>query len=229
MVRKPFSLTYITYDSEDQLGPLWALLSLAPPFCVAALATVTVVSRDLRSAFVLLGLVSTSILCALLKKVLRQPRPQNHHGVHGLLDDAHEGGMPSNHTAFVFFAAVFCTLFAVRRCSRMRGPNALCRLVKRWVPMIGAWAIAFGCGYSRVHLGYHTWDQVFAGAAAGSIVGVLFFKMYEGVYCSSLGSYLESMLGSWDFFSPHDSDDWSFEKRELLQEKRNFEARGKQT
>jgi len=38
--------------------------------------------------------------------------------------------------------------------------------------------VALGCSYSRVHLGYHTPIQVFAGACLGIILGCVFFNIY---------------------------------------------------
>ncbi|KAH8067940.1 dolichyldiphosphatase [Aureococcus anophagefferens] len=42
MARKPFSLTYVTYEEGDSVGLVCALLALAPVFIIVAYATLLV-------------------------------------------------------------------------------------------------------------------------------------------------------------------------------------------
>ena len=236
---KPFSLTHVVYSSDDSLGPLWALLSLAPPFCVVSLTTVIVVGRDLRAAFVLIGLIITSIISTVLKKVIGHERPDHIFGpaVGSANDDkqssdvllyvpvSQQEGMPSNHSAFVAFTGAFALLFAIRRCGSMQG-TALVRSTKRWGPPLGAWFIATGCAYSRVHLGYHTADQIYAGLALGCVLGVVWFWLYETVYISNVHK-LERLLAPLDFRSPHEARDLAAERRKSLDARRQLDAQRK--
>lgn len=239
MTLKPFSLTHVVYSSDDPLGPLWALLSLAPPFCVVSLTTVIVVGRDLRAAFVLVGLIITSIISTVLKKIIGHERPDHIFGtaVGAANDDeqssdmllhvpaSQQEGMPSNHSAFVAFTGTFALLFAIRRCGSMQG-TALVRSIKRWGPPAGAWTIATGCAYSRVHLGYHTHAQVYAGFALGCVLGAVWYRLYETVYFSNVHS-LEMILAPFDFRSPHEARDLAAERRKSLDARRQLDAQRK--
>ena len=235
MSLKPFSLTHVVYSSDDALGPLWALLSLSPPFCVVSLTTVIVVGRDLRAAFVLLGLVITTIISTILKKIIDHKRPDHVFGAAGTGDDgqsstlhvpsSQEEGMPSNHAAFVAFAAAFSLLFAIRRCDKMQG-SAIVKSIKRYLPPIGAWLLAVGCAYSRVHLGYHTPNQVYAGFALGCALGGLWYTLYETIYINKI-SRLEELLTAFDFRSPHEVGDLAAERRKGLDARRKLDAQRK--
>lgn len=201
---KSFSPTHVIYDPSDPLGPVWALLSLAPPFCVAFLTIHTLVARDLRCPFVLSGLNITSILCSVLKQIIRQPRPTT----------LHSGfGMPSNHAAFVSFCAVFSVWFALTQYGKPRPSEKpggrrshVLRRCKRWLPPVGSTTIAVGCSYSRIHLGYHTPIQVAVGALIGSSIGLGYGVLYAGVYRERIVPWVEgSWLGrDWDVRSYHD-------------------------
>lgn len=239
MTLKPFSLTHVVYSSDDPLGPLWALLSLAPPFCVVSLTTVIVVGRDLRAAFVLVGLIITSIISTVLKKIIGHERPDHIFGtaVGAANDDeqssdmllhvpaSQQEGMPSNHSAFVAFTGTFALLFAIRRCGSMQG-TALVRSIKRWGPPAVAWTIATGCAYSRVHLGYHTHAQVYAGFVLGCVLGAVWYRLYETVYFSNVHS-LERILAPFDFRSPHEARDLAAERRKSLDARRQLDAQRK--
>jgi len=212
---KPFSLTHVLYDSNDPLGPIWALLSLAPPLCIASLTLHTLVTRDLRGAFVLSGLMATSCLCTLLKHILCQPRPSSSHHHNHDADSTipDEYGMPSNHASFVSFCAVFCLYFAATQYNnkhptktKTKSCSVGLRWIKRWVPAIGATVIAVGCSYSRVHLGYHTASQIIVGALVGALMGVWYGYLYGGAYRDRIAPWVEqSWLGrDWDIRSYHD-------------------------
>lgn len=211
---KPFSLTYVIYNQTDPLGPILAILSLAPPFCVASLTLHTLLTRDLRGAFLLSGLVATAFLCTILKQIINQPRPvhANLHVSEYLLPDGQQGGMPSNHAAFVSFCAVFSMYFAMTQYKHYQTQtttttkSCYLRWIKRWVPAIGAIVIAAGCSYSRVHLGYHTINQVLVGTLLGSTMGGIYAVFYDGVYRNRIAPWVEqSWLGrDWDVRSYHD-------------------------
>ena len=241
MPLKPYSLTHVVYSSDDALGPLWALLSLSPPFCVVSLTTAIVVGRDLRAAFVLVGLIVTSIISTVLKKIIDHKRPGHIFGAATSPGDdagqssadpnmlhvpsSQEEGMPSNHAAFVAFAAAFALLFAIRRCDKMQG-SVIVKSIKRWAPPIGAWIIAIGCSYSRVHLGYHTSNQVYAGFALGCALGGLWYRLYETTYMNNI-SKIEDLLTPFDIRSPHEVCDLAAERRKGLDARRKLNAQRK--
>ena len=82
---KPFSLTHITYPSQsplhNALGPLLALLSLTPPFAVCALTTAIVFYKDVLSAYLLVGCVTSAFITSILKNVIQEPRPERYDDV----------------------------------------------------------------------------------------------------------------------------------------------------
>ena len=233
---KPFSHTHVVYDGSDPLGPLWALLSLAPPFYVIAITTQLVVGRDLRAGFVLSGLLITAATSTALKGWLDQPRPAGlgmGFGGTRTLPPSQTGGMPSNHASFVAFAAIFATLHAARRGGAVRGPTAAVRAAKRWGAAAFLDTVALGCSYSRVRLGYHTPAQVYAGAALGAALGAAFYWLYGARYVARWGPALERSrwLDAFDFRSPHDVDDalwWKGALDEQRQRNRADDGREKE-
>ena len=203
---KSFSPTHVIYDPSDPLGPVWALLSLSPPFCIAFLTLHAIVTRDLRYYFVLSGLCTTSALCSVLKRIVRQPRPSNLHSGYG---------MPSNHAAFVSFCATLSVWFALtqygkpppyKKRDELRQDKVV-RWIKRWLPPIGSISIAVGCSYSRISLQYHTPIQVMVGALIGSSMGLVYNPFYAGFYQKRIVPWIEEswLERHWDVRSYHDN------------------------
>lgn len=153
-----------------------ALASMFPVFFVFYLAlTVVWVRRDLVLTLLLVGLLGNEVLNQVLKHTIRDLRPAfanvaadgmevpvEHQRFMGVVPvnrcgtvvaawrDRHEGyGMPSSHAQFSAFLAVHSFL---RRSS------------SSWWFAVLAVVIC----YSRVHLEYHTVQQVWAGAAVGA-------------------------------------------------------------
>ncbi|KAL7549446.1 hypothetical protein ACHAWF_013177, partial [Thalassiosira exigua] len=115
---KPLSVTHVTYPaSSSPLAPLLALLSLAPQVGVCALASSFVFHKDVVSLWLLVGSVASTIVCALLKVVFKQPRPPRYDdGAHagGGSSTGSEHGMPSNHAVFSWFVAAFVVCYVTR-------------------------------------------------------------------------------------------------------------------
>ena len=218
---KAFSLTYVVYEESDPLGPIYALLSLAPPFCCCSLVTQIIVERDLRAAFLLCGLLTTSGLCTILKSILRQPRPMMTRSTF-ILPQSETGGMPSNHSSFVAFASTFSLCFAIYRCRNMQGPTLWVRRTKRWLPPAFVSTVALGCCYSRIHLGYHTPAQVAVGAVLGCCMGMIWFRLYVGIYQRSVLERCCWWSNVWDMTSPHDVADVGFAWKQCLDARRKL-------
>ena len=66
-MRKPFSLTYVTYEEGDAVGLACALLALAPVFIIVSYATLLVSRRDVHVAYVLVGQLANKALNDALK------------------------------------------------------------------------------------------------------------------------------------------------------------------
>nr|GFA43153.1 lipid phosphate phosphatase gamma-like [Tanacetum cinerariifolium] len=67
-----------------------------------------------------------------------------------------------------------------------------------WLVLGVVWPLAVLTMWSRVYLGYHTVGQVFAGAALGIVVGVVWFKVVNG-YIKDVWFLRieESFIGKW--------------------------------
>lgn len=71
---KAFGLTYVVH--EDSLpGIIAAVLSLVPQTAAVVLATLIVVHREIELVFLGVGLVCSTVLNDVLKRVIQQPRP----------------------------------------------------------------------------------------------------------------------------------------------------------
>lgn len=198
---KPFSLTHITYPADESVyAPILALLSLLPPFGVCALTTATVIYKDVIAAYLLIGSLFSTVISAILKRVIQEPRPDRYDDD----DDDIEFGMPSNHSCFAWFCCTFVMMYVVRRggvWASRKLPSRYCcatgmnttelptnklhRLTKLWnvlhtsFTIILALFIAIGCSYSRVYLQYHTTLQVYAGSVLGMVLGVFWYHLFQ--------------------------------------------------
>ena len=164
IMRKPFSLTYVTYEPGDRIGEACAILALAPIFIVVVYATLLISRREVHLVYILVGQLLNLVLNAVLKAVINQPRPTG---------SDHPGpGMPSDHSQFMSFWACYGALFLLVHVKRVGRPG--------WRPALAAsmLILAVAVAASRVYLGYHTVEQVLAGLAVGSSVAVVWFVGY---------------------------------------------------
>lgn len=219
-----FSLTHITYPiiieakstsdssfrylSHKLLPKFLALLSLTPPFGVCALVTTTVIHKDVVSAFLLLGSLLSTSCSAILKNLIRQPRPPRYDD-----EGVVEFGMPSNHSTFAWFCATFVVGYIYRGgsfwaatslksreaissasrktengCDSKISSNFSTTIVRNtWhylhnqIPICAALLVAIFCSYSRIYLGYHTTNQVIAGSLFGMGLGGFWYRLFESV------------------------------------------------
>ncbi|MGH3084172.1 MAG: phosphatase PAP2 family protein [Gaiellaceae bacterium] len=102
-----------------------------------------------------LSALAASIVSMALKEAFDRPRPGNAGtGVDPLVATPADPSFPSGHTLTAFAAAAVVSSFHPRL---------------RW-PLF---ALAATVGLSRIYLGVHFWLDVFAGAAAGVMVGLV--------------------------------------------------------
>ena len=157
MRTKSFNFTHVVYDADDPLALPMVLLSLAPQIIIVVTLTILVTHRSLHAALLMAFLVLNDVLSRVLKDVIQQPRPAN--GPHA--NSPGDWGMPSSHCQFMCFLCVYGALLLVsqRHPRRIAGSLALA-------------ALAAGVAVSRVHLLYHTVEQVLVGGAIGGLIGV---------------------------------------------------------
>ena len=171
MSLRPFSLTHVEYEAGSRLGLLCAVLSLAPPFVICAHATLLASRRDLGAAALLAGALLNVAANGALKAAAREPRPP--HPALRQPDGGDAFGWPSAHAQFAFFYAAYAALWALSGRWRVR--------LRVWRALVAAGALvaAAGVAASRVALGYHTQQQVAAGAGIGAALGAVFFAFVE--------------------------------------------------
>mmetsp|Transcript_39251 Transcript_39251/g.79274 ORF Transcript_39251/g.79274 Transcript_39251/m.79274 type:complete len:290 (-) Transcript_39251:36-905(-) len=181
-----FGLTAVHYAQGDPLGNAMALASLAPMFIVAQTVALLAVRRDWQTFIFIIGLLLNVIINKLLKDMWKEPRPSHlfcggDSGVVGDIDAYSGFGMPSNHAQFMTYVATTTTLFLFARV------KASSMELLAW--SLAAWALTAATCLSRVHLGYHTQQQVFVGIIAGSIISGLWFTFYL-LFLEALGQHL---------------------------------------
>ena len=155
-----------------------------------------------------MGCVTSAFITSILKNVIQEPRPERYDDVVLVVADAKgdesefEFGMPSNHSCFAWFGATFIVVYVLRGGRRRWAGGSLpsasstqtdtsssvavntC-VVRLWhhlhstFAIVASLIIASGCSYSRIYLGYHTPNQVYAGSALGSLLGWLWYMLLE--------------------------------------------------
>eukprot|EP00469_Lotharella_globosa_P013805 CAMPEP_0167778502 /NCGR_PEP_ID=MMETSP0111_2-20121227/4288_1 /TAXON_ID=91324 /ORGANISM="Lotharella globosa, Strain CCCM811" /LENGTH=177 /DNA_ID=CAMNT_0007668811 /DNA_START=50 /DNA_END=580 /DNA_ORIENTATION=- len=166
MTLKAFSLTHVVYDDENPLEKLLALITLAPIFIVVSYVTLLASKRQIHIAGMFLGQLVNEALNFALKTTIKEPRP---------LGCGHPGyGMPSSHSQFMAYLAVYCVLWSYRR---VKLDDYLWKILGN----AGLCALAALVMYSRVALRYHTVNQVLVGAFVGSIFAI-FWTALTAIY-----------------------------------------------
>ncbi|KAJ2705822.1 hypothetical protein FB645_002103 [Coemansia sp. IMI 203386] len=139
--------------------------------------------REIIGVLFLLGQLLNELSNLCLKLVIRQDRPNPRFG---------DGfGMPSSHSQFMGFFAVFVVLYLQCRITTNR--------VHKILVQLGAVGLSVPVIISRVYLGYHTLPQVCAGAITGIASGLFWFWFLENVvYPSGIVDFvLESGISKW--------------------------------
>ncbi|KAG6639935.1 hypothetical protein I3843_10G128700 [Carya illinoinensis] len=166
--------TDVRYTKGDHLGHFLAWISLVPVFIsFAGFLSHLIFRRELQGLFFFLGHVISMLSTNFIKDIVKQARPQTC----AMLGVCHSYGWPSNHSQFTTFFASYVSLLTYRRLG-------LCNGKFKWVGVALAWCLAFLTMYSRVYLGYHTFDQVVAGAFLGFVLGIFWFWLgYSFIFC----------------------------------------------
>ena len=168
MEHKHFALTHITYPTNNPLAPLLALLSLTPPFAICSLTTSILLHKDVLAAYLLIGLLLCTATCSLLKRIIGQPRPVRYDD-----DDGIEYGMPSNHSAFVWFAATFIIL-----CLKQRGESP-----SKW------WHLP-----SRVHYLHNRDNSLHRERIHNKETSIFYFNAEQWTILTKLWSFLHNQI-----------------------------------
>ena len=147
----------LMYDREDPLSAFFCFSSVWDYIALFAFGFGVLFTRDRRWAAVLSGTLVCTVLCEIIKRVLKQPRPNPVWAAAG----EHVGyGWPSQHANTGFAAATLYTLVVARK-KRLPQRAAL------------GFTLAATQALGRVYNQYHTGEQVLVGSILGIAVGAL--------------------------------------------------------
>lgn len=157
--RKVFEFTYAEYSANE---PVWGLSMILVSF-IPHIIPLVVLTRYLtlkcnHHLFFFVGLVASHEFAKILKKIIKQPRPAG--------AQLSSYGMPSDHSQFVAFTAVYLLQVLLRQGT------------KKSAMVFSALFMSFTCVavfYSRLYLRAHTREQVMVGAVLGLITGRLWY------------------------------------------------------
>lgn len=192
---KPFSLTYVRYpiidDSYYFKGKFLAIASLSPIFTVAHTIACLLSQRELFDFTLTVGIFLNECLAQLLKHYLQQERPKSCQRV----DFCDTHGMPSSHAQLAFFNSAMSVLVLLRRWKHAKkyggeGEKAGVDVSSSVLSLMTV-PIAVIVGYSRVELGYHTIEQVVAGAAIGLMFGSMWFLVTTRVFAKQFSELVK--------------------------------------
>ncbi|KAG0054824.1 hypothetical protein BGZ83_010386 [Gryganskiella cystojenkinii] len=164
------TLSHVQYTDDGLFSILMAHITLSPLWILCAYAGAIVNGRDIKVALMLAGQLLNELLNLMLKRFVRQARPT------GFLGDGY--GMPSSHSQFMTYFATYVVILMYRR---ELAPGSI-------LPHIfanGAVVWAFLVIYSRVHLYYHTWQQVSVGAICGIAFAFFYYWLVHSVLRSA--------------------------------------------
>lgn len=157
-------------DPFDRVSLVCAYLALLPQALCVVYATLIWSTREAEVALMFAGQLACEAVNFLLKRIIKEERPQRIHG---------KGyGMPSSHAQFVFFWSVAVALFLL---VRHRPPRVIRNnhrpwsFAERFLVSLGVQVIAAVVAWSRIYLGYHTPKQVLVGCLAGAVSAVAWF------------------------------------------------------
>ncbi|KAI8890592.1 PAP2 domain protein [Backusella circina FSU 941] len=169
------SLTHVQFDPNDKVAYAFGYITLAPIAILVFYASVIVSRREMAGIFMLIGQLLNEAFNYVLKEAIEQERPHSH------LGDGY--GMPSSHSQFIWFFAVYGSLHLYKRIQ-------LDHVYWKHLVCLAMYALAVLVSLSRIYLGYHTLNQVLA----GSSVGVLFGCVWYGITCYCYASGLVDFI-----------------------------------
>ncbi|KAF9905794.1 hypothetical protein EC991_001270 [Linnemannia zychae] len=160
------SITHVQFAQDDILSKLFAFVTLSPLAIMCAYVAIVITSRDLKPAVMLAGQVANEAVNLVLKRIVKQARPTEY------LGDGY--GMPSSHSQFMAYFATYVVFLMYRRTSTSEPfiPHIVSTLVILWSALVV---------YSRVHLYYHTWQQVVAGTICGFLFAIIYYYIANKV------------------------------------------------
>ncbi|XP_068644157.1 lipid phosphate phosphatase gamma-like [Aristolochia californica] len=185
---KAVTLTHVRYQQGDRLGYFLAWVSLIPVFIsLGGIVSHILFRRELQAMFFALGLIVSQYINEVIKSSVQQSRPETC----ALLEMCDSHGWPSSHSQYMFFFATYFSLLSILH----RGGIGIAPRTPNQVLALLPWPCALLTMYSRVYLGYHTVEQVFAGAVLGLLLGAIWFWMVNYFFINYFPAIEESFCG----------------------------------
>ncbi|KAK4518722.1 uncharacterized protein ATC70_008944 [Mucor velutinosus] len=173
------SLTHVYFNPLDKISYAFAYITLAPIAILVFYASVIVSRREIAGILILLGQLLNEAFNYILKEHIEQDRPYAH------LGDGY--GMPSSHSQFIWYFAVYGSLYMHRYIHLDHG-------IWKILTSLAMFALAALVSISRIYLGYHTLNQVII----GSLVGATFGSAWYGfVNLLHLTNCINWILDTW--------------------------------
>ena len=126
-----------------------------------------------------------------VKKLVRQPRPA---ATCAMLGKCHKYGMPSSHAQVMSFAlSIALYMHLHRRKNRKTRNEAPLSKIMEVLELLLLAAVTANVGYARVYLGYHSWEQVFAGVLLGGSIGWAWFTFMAVAQNAGLANVVQKV------------------------------------
>jgi dolichyldiphosphatase len=153
----PLDFTYVVYDRDAHHSVVLAYLTFLPILVGIGVINAVLLRRDLEALYQATGLLLSSAINAVLKRIIGQSRPPGSHKL--------GYGMPSDHAQFSFFFVTYLSLWMVWRARLTPRQRAGYISALLLTAVIVCW--------SRIHLGVHSTAQVLVGSSIGMLLGAL--------------------------------------------------------
>ncbi|KAI7832746.1 PAP2 domain protein [Gamsiella multidivaricata] len=160
------SITHVQFSQNNFLSKLLAYVTLSPLGIICSYVAIVLTSRDLKPLVMFAGQLANEFVNQVLKRLFKQARPTEY------LGDGY--GMPSSHSQFMAYFATYTAILMYRRGGASDGflPHLVSGCVVLWSALVV---------YSRVHLYYHTWQQVVAGSLCGIAFALGYYYIVNSV------------------------------------------------
>lgn len=177
---KTISLFHVEYPEGDIIGKILAWCSLLPMFIIIGFITLIIFRREIHTMTFCAGMLVNELVNMIVKHTLAQPRLC---AGHVFPNSSH--GMPSDHSQFMAFFAVYSVLFIYFRLLHFSQSTTVWEdlIDNLWRHMlaVGVVLAAISVGFSRIYLRYHTLHQVGYGFLLGCLLGVGWFIFTQTV------------------------------------------------
>ncbi|CAO3565964.1 unnamed protein product [Mortierella alpina] len=167
------SITHVQFVQGDLVSEFFAYITLSPMALVCTFVATIIITRDMKPAVMFAGQLANEAVNQILKRLVKEARPTEY------LGDGY--GMPSSHSQFMAYFATYTILLLNRR-------GIVSNDILSHVGSVSVVVWAALVVYSRVHLYYHTWQQVVAGTICGTVFGLAYY-IFANKFLRSTGLF----------------------------------------